>query len=66
MTRTALALWLSTGDAAERSAALDDLITAGDLSLITTDSDVHLVRRHRDIVTRYETGGLPALSAADA
>jgi hypothetical protein len=67
MTGAALTLWLSTGDAVERSAALADLVGAGDLALICADSgETRLVRRHRDIVTRLEASGMPVLLTAAA
>jgi hypothetical protein len=67
VTATQLALWLSTGDAAERSTALNDLLASGDLALVTADSgELHLVRTHRNAVTRYEIGAMPMMATAMA
>jgi hypothetical protein len=60
MTATQIALWLRTAPA-ERSAALDDLMTSGDVRLVDHDGEPVLVRGHDRDVTLFEVGAMPVL-----
>jgi hypothetical protein len=66
MTPIELQLWLRTSPA-EHASAIAELIEAGDLHLVEDDTgQLRLVRAHLDMVTRLESGTLPALPAGTA
>jgi hypothetical protein len=61
MTPAELSLWLRTAPA-ENASALDDLVTSGDLEIMTDVDQFTTRRSHNRELTRFEIGPLPPLA----
>jgi hypothetical protein len=65
MTAAELSLWLAT-DPVENARALGELVEAGDITIISADDGLTIVRSHTNPVTRLEVGTAPILPTASA